>query len=24
MRCLYCHNRDTGIPTAAKKSPLKS
>ena len=24
MRCLYCHNRDTRIPTAAKKSPLKN
>ncbi len=23
MRCLYCHNRDTGTPMAAKKSPLK-
>lgn len=21
MRCLYCHNRDTGTPMEVKKSP---
>ena len=24
MRCLYCHNRDTGIRMEARKSRLKS
>ncbi len=23
MRCLYCHNRDTGTRMAVKKLPLK-